>query len=205
MLLFHVYASAHAFHSVSLANGELLRLRDGLTPLLRTRSEAEQAGKHWPCNTAVACELHDMLSGGKIPAGLRASIGSYMVKHGFFAEHEFTIAEERMRAYPQAEWVVQSVMPDVEGWTEPIDVHYRDVLVQAASVLRHPRCDPTKDLVWGPEVETDEGTQHCPFGYMGDFCHSATCAKRGRGACGGVGVGCAEKHAPTCVATLVSV
>ena len=128
-----------------------------------------------------------------------------MVKHGFFAEHEFTIAEERMRAYPQAKWVVQSVMPDIEGWTEPIDVHYRDVLVQAASVLRHPRCDPTKDLVWGPEVETDEGTQHCPFGYMADFCHSATCAKRGRGARGGVGVGCAKKHAPTCVATLVSV
>ena len=81
---------------------------------------------------------------------------------------------------------VQSVKPEVEGWSEAVDCHFRNVLVQAASVLRHPRCDPSTDLVWGPEVETDEGSKHCPIGYMGDFCHSATWAKRGRGACGGV-------------------
>ena len=154
------------------------------TPLFRARTQAEKPGKYWPCNTAAASELHDILSGGKIPAGLRARIGSYMVKHRFFAEPEFTIAEERMKAYPQAPWVVQSVKPEVEGWSEAVDCHFRDVLVQAASVLRHPRCDPSTDLVWGPEVETDEGSKHCPIGYMGDFCHSATWAKRGHGACG---------------------
>ena len=156
------------------------------TPLFRARTQAEKPGKYWPCNTAAASELHDILSGGKIPAGLRARIGSYMVKHRFFAEPEFTIAEERMKAYPQAPWVVQSVKPEVEGWSEAVDCHFRNVLVQAASVLQHPRCDPSTDLVWGPEVETDEGSKHCPIGYMGDFCHSATWAKRGRGACGGV-------------------
>ena len=157
-----------------------LRPRRKLCALVRTPEQAEPPGEHWPCNTAAACELFDMLSGGKIPAGLRARIGSYMWKHRFFAEPEFAIAEERMRAYPQAPWIVRSVAPAVEGWTDPVDVHYRDVLVQAASVLRHPRCDPTKDLVWGPEVETDEATRQCSIGYMADFCHSATWAPHGR-------------------------
>ena len=138
----------------------------------RTLGLAAKPSEFWPCNTGAACELFDMLSGGKVPSGLRARIGQYMVKHKFFAGNEFAIAEERMRAYPQAPWVVESIAP--ADWHEPIEVHYRDVLVQAASVLRHPRCDPTKDLVWGPEVETDEGSGNCPVGYMADFCHSAT-------------------------------
>ena len=104
------------------------------TPLFRARTQAEKPGKYWPCNTAAASELHDILSGGKIPAGLRARIGSYMVKHRFFAEPEFTIAEERMKAYPQAPWVVQSVKPEVEGWSEAVDCHFRNVLLQRRSL-----------------------------------------------------------------------
>ena len=54
-------------------------------------------GKHWPCNSAVAAELFDLLSGGKVPAGLRTAVGSYMVRHKFFKEPEFAIAEARIR------------------------------------------------------------------------------------------------------------
>ena len=131
-----------------------------------------QPGPHWPCNSAVAVELFDMLSGGKIPSGLRARIGMYMTKHKFFTEAEFAIAEARLKDYPQAPWKVTSVAP--EEWHESVDVHHRDVLTQVASVLRHPRCDPKTDLVWGPEVETDAATKQCPHGYSADLCHSAT-------------------------------
>ena len=144
-------------------------------PAHRARAPHEHVkpGKHWPCNSSVAAELFDLLSGGKVPAGLRTAVGSYMVRHGFFKEPEFAIAEARIRQYPKAEWEVASVAPP-EGWHEAVDVHYRDALVQVASVLRHPRCDPTTDLVWGPEVETDEDSGQCPHGYQSDFCHSAT-------------------------------
>ena len=131
---------------------------------------------NWPCETAEAYELFDLLSGTKVPVGLRAAVGRFMHKHGYFKTNEFPAAERRLKEYPQAQWKVETASPG--EWHEPVDVHYRSLLVLAASVMRHPRCDPSKHLVWGPEVQTDADTGRCPIGHSADLCNSAWCAAR---------------------------
>ena len=57
---------------------------------------------------------------------------------------------------PQPEWHKKPVSTEGLAMDRPIRVHYRDALVCAAAVLRHPRCD-RRMLAWGPEVEPHEG------------------------------------------------
>ena len=114
--------------------------------------------------------MWDLLSGPKVSSEVRAKVGRYMHKHGHWATNEFALAERRLAKFPQAEWEVVSVAP--EGWHEKVDVHKRNMLVLLAGVLRHPRCDPQTDLVWGPEVYTDKDTGQCSIGYLADLCNS---------------------------------
>ena len=101
-----------------------------------------------------------MLSGLKVPTWLRTDIGRYMRRWGYWEENQFPAAERQLARFPQAQWKVTTVT----AGELTAEVHHRDLLVLMASVLRHPRCDPRTDLVWGPEVQTDEDTGDCPTG-----------------------------------------
>ena len=125
----------------------------------------------WPCETAPALELFDMLSGTKVSSQIRRQVGRYMVRHGHFATNEFIAAEKRLAAYPQATWTQTRVSP--EDWSEAVHVHVRDLLQLFCGVVRHPRCDPKTSLVWRPEILRDEDTDE--HGYFADLCNSNRC------------------------------
>lgn len=133
--------------------------------------------KHWPCETAEALELFDMLSGSKVSSQIRQHVGRYMVKHGHFGSNEFSNAEKRLTAYPQAVWREVRVSP--EGWSEAVTVHVRDMLQLFCGVVRHPRCDPRQALVWRPEILRDQDTDE--HGYFSDLCNSNWCVHIPRG------------------------
>ena len=138
-------------------------------PLAATATASAQ----WPCDTAAALELFDLLSGCKVSSQVRRQVGRYMVKHGHFENNEFAAAEKRLAAYPQATWKQTRVSP--EGWSEEVHVHARDMLQLFCGVVRHPRCDPKTCLVWRPEILRDEDTDS--HGYFADLCNSNWCAR----------------------------
>ena len=50
-----------------------------------------------------------MLSGLKVPTGLRTDIGRYMRRWGYWEENQFPAAERQLARFPQAQWKVTTV------------------------------------------------------------------------------------------------
>ena len=101
-------------------------------------------------------------------------IGNYMVKHSFFDTNEFSIGEQELKSWPKSCWSqVNCSPPDVPT---KVFVHTKNIVVVLASLLRHESFRADQDLVWGPEVSTDEITKSLAegmddHGYLSDVCH----------------------------------
>ena len=109
-------------------------------------------GANWPCKTEAGLEFYRLLSGSQIPSSLRGAVGKLLNKHEVTEGNEFKLAKRRLAEFPNAPWKRKFVHEDGH---EELVTHYRDPLVLMQHILRHPKCDPATDLVFGPEVETD--------------------------------------------------
>ena len=139
-----------------------------------TQREDPESGKHsanWPCKTEAGLEFYRLLSGSQIPSSLRGAVGKLLNKHEVTEGNEFKLAKRRLAEFPNAPWKRKFVHEDGH---EELVTHYRDPLVLMQHILRHPKCDPAKDLVFGPEVETDGAA--CEPGYFADLCNGIWCA-----------------------------
>ena len=139
-----------------------------------TQREDPESGKHsanWPCKTEAGLEFYRLLSGSQIPSSLRGAVGKLLNKHEVTEGNEFKLARRRLAEFPNAPWKRKFVHEDGH---EELVTHYRDPLVLMQHILRHPKCDPAKDLVFGPEVETDGAA--CEPGYFADLCNGIWCA-----------------------------
>ena len=139
-----------------------------------TQREDPESGKHsanWPCKTEAGLEFYRLLSGSQIPSSLRGAVGKLLNKHEVTEGNEFKLAKRRLAEFPNAPWKRKFVHEDGH---EELVTHYRDPLVLMQHILRHPKCDPATDLVFGPEVETDGAA--CEPGYFADLCNGIWCA-----------------------------
>lgn len=133
----------------------------------RTRPARTALNVHWPCNTADAYHLFEILSDARISATTRRRVGHFMHAIGAFDENEFAIAEERLTLAPQSEWTTVDVTPD--GWTDKVHVQFRNIIVLMAGVLRSRQLCSKTGAVWAAEVEKDDKTG--PEGYLADVCN----------------------------------
>ena len=132
----------------------------------RAPHEVGKNNPHWPCDTQAGYRLFAALSDSKTSDGQRRDVGKILASEGLLASNEFKAAERRLAAMPQARWQERRCTDD--GDREKLEVHYRDIVVQMASVLRNPRLDPTR-IIWGPELCKDSSSG--PDGYLSDVCH----------------------------------
>ena len=122
----------------------------------------------YPLESQNGMDYWAELSHASVPTALRKRMGEMLHAKGHLPTPEFRHAEERLATWPRSKWTVEEITPP--QCHETLHVRYRSAMVCFADTLRNPSLDPKADCVWGPEVLTDELTDH-EVGYLSDVCH----------------------------------
>ena len=128
----------------------------------------------YPLESKNGMDYWAALSHASVPNAIRKRLGEMLHAKGHLPTPEFRHAEERLENWPRSKWKVEEITPP--GCHETLYVRYRSAMVCFADTMRNPSLDPKTDCVWGPEVLTDELTDH-ELGYLSDVCHGQMYAR----------------------------
>ena len=136
----------------------------------------------FPCNSEPALEAFEALSAPHVAGGTRKWVGQWAKRWGLFKDDEFKEAEARLQKWPQSEW--KHTTFTYGGDMGAVVFHFKNIVVEVASILRNAALDPKVMCVWGPErardgetaavaqEEQEKGTgDGYDQGYLSDICH----------------------------------
>ena len=152
-----------------MSNCAVMRMSWASCPDFYCASVSERASNpFYPLESQNGMDYWAALSHTAVPAAVRKRFGEMLYAKGHLPTPEFRHAEERLEFWRRSKWTVEDITP--LDCHETLHVRHRSAMVCFADTLRNPSLDPKTDCVWGPEVLTDELTDHEP-GYLSDVCH----------------------------------